>query len=55
VGCSSCHFPDRELLVAIEPRANGPALHVRHHVEQEPLAGVAVEERKEMRLLEARW
>ena len=43
---------DRELLLAVEPRAQRLTLDVWHHIVQQPVGGAGVEEREEVRVLQ---
>ena len=45
-------FVDRQLLFAVEARAERLALDVRHHVEQQSVGFARVEQRQEVRVLQ---
>ena len=47
-------FVDRQLLLALEPRAERLALDVRHHIEEQPVGVARVEQRQQVRVLEVR-
>ena len=44
----------RQLLLALDPRAQRLALDVGHHIEQQSVGGAAVEEREQIRVLQVR-
>ena len=51
-GGDADRFVDRELLLAIEPRAQRLAFDERHHVEEQPVGLARVEQRQQVRVLE---
>ena len=44
----------RELLLAVEPRAQRLALHIRHDIKEEPASLATVEQRQQIRMLQVR-